>query len=62
MKGHMVTAIICGCLLIGSMYPKLLLEHHIKLVNSKGQEISMDEEYDCEIPFKVQLRLLEIFR
>ena len=62
MKRYMTAAIICGCLLIGSLYPKLLLEHHVKLVNERGQEISMDEEYRNEIPVKIHFRFLEMFR
>jgi len=61
MKRYM-TAVICGCLLIGSFYPKLLLEHHVKLVNERGQEISIDGEYRDEIPMKISFRLLEMFR
>ena len=62
MKRYMTAAIICGCLLIGSLYPKLLLEHHVKLVNERGQEISMNEEYLDEIPVKLSFRFLEMFR
>ena len=62
MNRYMTAAIICGCLLIGSLYPKLLLEHHVKLVNERGQEISMDEEYRNEIPVKINFRFLEMFR
>ena len=52
MKRYMTAAVICGCLLVGSLYPKMLLEHHVKLVNERGQEISLDEEYRDEIPVK----------
>ena len=62
MKQYMTVAAICGCLLIGSLYQKLLLEHHVKLVNESGQEISMDEEYRDEIPVKINFRFLEMFR
>ena len=62
MKRYMTMAVVCGCLLIGSLYPKLLLEHHVKLVNTKGQEITMSGEYEDEIPIRLQLRILEMFR
>lgn len=62
MKRYMTMAVVCGCLLIGSLYPKLLLEHHVKLVNTKGQEITMSGEYEDKIPIKLQLRFLEMFR
>ena len=62
MKRYMTMAVVCGCLLIGSLYPKLLLEHHVKLVNTEGQEITMSGEYEDEIPIRLQLRILEMFR
>lgn len=62
MKRYMTMAVVCGCLLIGSLYPKLLLEHHVKLVNSKGQEISTEGEYLEDIPLKIEFRFLEMFR
>ncbi|MEE1015164.1 MAG: hypothetical protein U0M69_03990 [Lachnospiraceae bacterium] len=62
MKRYMAAAVICGCLLIGSLYPKLLLEHHVKLVDAKGNEISVEGEYSDEIPVKLEFRLLNIFR
>lgn len=62
MKRYMTMAVVCGCLLIGSLYPKLLLEHHVKLVNTEGQEITMSGEYEDKIPIKLQLRFLEMFR
>lgn len=62
MKRYIMTAVICGCLLIGSLYPRLLLEHHIKLVNENRKEIAMEEEYSEEIPVKLEFRFLKIFR
>ena len=62
MKKYMTAAAICGCLLIGSLYPKLLLDHHVKLVDRNGQEIAMEEEYQKEIPVKLEFGLLEFFR
>lgn len=62
MRRYMAAAVVCGCLLIGSLYPKLLLEHHVKLVNTKGQEVSSDGDYRDEIPLKISFRFLEMFR
>lgn len=62
MKRYMITAVICGCLLIGSLYPRLLLDHHVKLVDKNGKEIALEEEYLEEIPVKLEFRLLKIFR
>ena len=52
MKQYMMMAVICGCLLIGSLYPRLLLEHHAKLVDEYGKEIVL-EEYSEEIPIRL---------
>lgn len=62
MKKYMTAAVICGCLLIGSLYPKLLLEHHVKLVDKSGNERKIEESYDRELPVKLEFRFLEIFR
>lgn len=62
MKGYMMMAAICGCLLIGSLYPRLLLEHHVRLVDESGKEIVLEEEYSEEIPLKLEFRFLKIFR
>lgn len=62
MKKYMLTAVICGCLLIGSLYPRLLLEHHVKLVDKNGREIAVEEEYSENIPVKLEFRFFKIFR
>lgn len=62
MKKYITTAVVCGCLLIGSLYPKLLLAHHVKLVDGFGKEMKIEETYDQEIPVKLELRFLELFR
>ena len=64
MKNYMTAMVLCGCLLIGSLYPKLLLDHHVKLVNQAGIEQTIESEgiYKKEIPLKIEFRLLEIFR
>ncbi len=62
MKRYITAAVVCGCLLIGSLYPKLLLEHHVKLVNGEGKEISIEGEYSDDIPVKLELRIMKIFR
>ena len=62
MKGYMMTAVICGCLLIGSLYPRLLLEHHVKLVDERGRELFLEKEYSEEIPVRLEFRFFKIFR
>ena len=62
MKKYMSVAAICGCLLIGSLYPKLLLDHHVNLIDPNGVEIIMEGEYQEEIPVKLEFGLLKFFR
>lgn len=62
MKRYMMMAVICGCLLIGSLYPRLFLEHHVKLMDQNGKEIALEEEYSEDIPVKLEFRFLKIFR
>ena len=62
MKKYMTAAAICGCLLIGSLYPKLLLDHHVKLIDQNGVEIIMEGEYQEKIPVKLEFGLLKFFR
>ena len=63
MKNYRAAMVLCGCLLIGSMYPKLLLDHHVKLVDQAGieQTIEREKSYQKEIPLKIELRFLKIF-
>ena len=61
MKRYLMTAVLCGCLLVGSLYPRLILDHHVKLVNESGEELVL-EEYSEEIPLKLELRFLKFFR
>lgn len=61
MKQCMMMAVICGCLLIGSLYPRLLLEHHVKLVDEYGKEIVL-EDYSEEIPIRLEFHFLKFFR
>ena len=62
MRKYMPAAVICGCLLIGSLYPRLLLEHHVKLVDEFGKEMEIEDSYDREIPVRLEFLFLEIFR
>ena len=62
MRKYMTAAVICGCLLIGSLYPRLLLAHHVKLVDEFGKEMEIEDSYEKEIPVKLEFRFLEIFR
>ena len=64
MRQFLRVGMLIGCLLIGSLYPKLLLDHHVKLVNQAGieQRIERERTYQKEIPLKIEFRFLEIFR
>ena len=62
MRKYMPAAVICGCLLIGSLSPRLLLEHHVKLVDEFGKEMEIEDSYDRELPVRLEFRFLEIFR
>ena len=61
MKRYITMAVICGCLLVGSLYPRLLLERHVKLVDQSGNELTVEGEYEEDIPLKIQFRILEFF-
>ena len=63
MKNYRAAIVLCGCLLIGSMYPKLLLDHHVKLVDQAGieQTIEREKSYQKDIPLKIEFRFLEFF-
>ena len=62
MKRYMMMTAICGCLLIGSLYPRMILEHHVKLVDEAGQEMMIEGEYLDEIPVKLEFAFLRFFR
>ena len=62
MKKYMMMAAICGCLLVGSLYPKMILEHHVRLVDETGQELMIEGEYLDEIPVKLEFAFLRFFR
>ena len=62
MKRYMMITAICGCLLIGSLYPRMILEHHVRLVNEAGQEMVVEGEYLNEIPVKLEFAFLRFFR
>lgn len=62
MKKYMTIAVICGCLLIGSLYPKLLLDHNVRLIGADGREIVKEIVYSKEIPVKIEFRFLRFFR
>ena len=64
MRNYCMAMALCGCLLIGSLYPKLLLDHHVKLVNEAGieQNIEMNENFEKEIPLRLEFRILKFFR
>ena len=62
MKRYMMITAVCGCLLIGSLYPRLLLEHHVKLVDQTGKELVIEGDYMEEIPVKMEFSFLRFFR
>lgn len=62
MKKYMMLTAICGCLLIGSLYPRFLLEHHVKLVDETGKELVIEGNYMEEIPVKLEFAFLRFFR
>ena len=62
MKKYMLMAAVCGCLLVGSLYPKMILEHHVRLIDENGQELMIEGEYSNEIPVKLEFAFLRFFR
>ena len=62
MKKYMMMAAVCGCLLVGSLYPKMILEHHVRLIDENGQELMIEGEYSNEIPVKLEFAFLRFFR
>ena len=62
MKRYMMMTAICGCLLIGSLYPRMILDHHVRLVDETGQEMMVEGEYLDEIPVKLEFAFLRFFR
>ena len=54
MKNYITAAVLCFCLLFGSMYPRLILEHHVKLVGQDGQELAIEGDYQKDIPVKFE--------
>lgn len=61
MRRYMTVAAVCGCLLIGSFYPKLILDHHVKLIDANGEEIAEETVVSGEIPVKIEFRFLRFF-
>ncbi len=62
MKRYMMLGILCGCLLIGSLYPRMILEHHVALVDEYGNEIVQEAPYRSDLPVKLEFRFLRFFR
>ena len=62
MKKYMTVAAVTVCLLIGSLYPQMLLERHVRLVDSQGYEIETNGEFKKDIPVKYESGILKIFR
>lgn len=51
---------LCFCLVIGSLYPKMILNHNLCLKNEAGQSIQQ-EEIDPRIPVKIRFRILDLW-
>lgn len=62
MKRYVTAAALAGCLLIGSLYPQMLLKHHVRLVDSQGYELETEEEFRKDLPVKYESGILKIFR
>ena len=62
MKKYMTVVVVTACLLIGSLYPQMLLERHVKLVDSCGYEIETNGEFRKDIPVKYESGIFRIFR
>lgn len=62
MKRYMTAAVLCVCLLIGSLYPRILLKHHVMLVDEQGKEMYIEGEYAEEIPLKIEFAIFRFFR
>ena len=62
MKKFVTAALFCGCLLIGSLYPKLLLDHHVKMIDINGAEFVVEGDYQKDIPVKLEWGLLRFFQ
>lgn len=62
MKNYITAAAVAGCLLIGSLYPQLLLKHHVKLIDSEGYEVEIQGEYEKDIPVKYESGIWYFFQ
>lgn len=62
MRHFLMISTICGCLLIGSFYPKMILNHHVRLVDENGKEVEIRDEYLEEVPMEFQFWFLRFFR
>lgn len=62
MRKYMMLTAICGCLLVGSLYPRLVLDHHVKLIDETGKEVVIEGAYMDEIPVKLEFAFLRFFR
>ena len=62
MRRFLMTGIVLGCLLFGSLYPRMILEHHVILVDETGKEFSRDMRDFDGIPVEFQFRFLQLFR
>ena len=62
MKHFLMIGAICGCLFVGSFYPKIILNHHVRLVDETGKTVELPEEYSDEVPVEVRFWFFRFFR
>lgn len=62
MKRTVIVAAVCGCLLVGSLYPRLILSHHVRVVDAAGNELERSEDLEEELPVKLEWGFLKLFR
>lgn len=60
MRQFLRVGMLIGCLLIGSFYPRMILDHHRILVDETGKKISIEGEYP-DLPVEFQFRFLQLF-
>ncbi|MGN0334239.1 MAG: hypothetical protein ACI4DV_01060 [Lachnospiraceae bacterium] len=61
MKKYMMMTVLGICLLIGSLYPRMILRQHLVLVDEQGQVITQEDNIDPEIPLELHFRFLELW-
>ncbi len=60
-KRPVMIAALVFCLFVGSLYPRLFLEHNLRLIDKYGQEVKQEGTIDPEIPLKIRFRIVELW-